>query len=225
VEERRVAEAALRRVKRSSGDFRKHLHKRAHLNFSNSPAFHFPDGRSFVRDDAFASRARFFRRFLSASGMAVASGNVREKFFTSSRDVPSSDVLFLSFLFLSSSRLLARTVTMWTGLKTFTVHPFARRLSSSPFFLSNGVVNRVEGIWHWPSSSLTPSFYRVLSLIPRYHEKNDDVSFSNLFFSARLVITSDNFIYFVPDDRKFIYFSRNGYFGSSGQKTKQISDM
>lgn len=63
VEERRVAEAALRGAKRSSGDFRKHLHKRAHLNFSNSPAFHFPDGRSFVRDDAFASRARFFRRF------------------------------------------------------------------------------------------------------------------------------------------------------------------
>lgn len=144
MEESRVAEAALRGAKRSCGDFRKHLHKRAHLNFSNSPAFHFPDGRSFVRDDAFASRARFFRRFLSPSGMAVASGNVREKFSTSSRDVPSSDVLFLSFLFLSS-RLLARTVTMWTGLKTFTVHPFARRLSFFPFFLSNGACQPCRG--------------------------------------------------------------------------------
>lgn len=75
----RVAEAALRGGKRSSGDFRKRLHKRAHLNFSNSPAFHFPDGRSFVRDDAFASHARFFCRFLSPSGMAAASVETFEK--------------------------------------------------------------------------------------------------------------------------------------------------
>lgn len=59
------AEAVSRGAKENSGDFRKRLHKRAHLNFSNSPAFHFPDGRSFVRT------MRLLRALVSFAGSLV----------------------------------------------------------------------------------------------------------------------------------------------------------
>lgn len=163
-----------RREEENSGDFRKRLHKRAHLNFSNSPAFHFPDGRSFVRT------TRLLRALVSFAGfprLTMAAAPRLETFEESSprrRDPPSFDI-FLSYLFPSSSQMSRRRELSRCelGLKLF---PYIR---SS--FSTSGVVNRTGDlalvVWSSPSSVLHP--------IRRYHERStlrNVQSLSVLFF-------------------------------------------
>jgi len=189
-------EAALRRTKENS-DFRKRLHKRAHLNFSNSPAFHFPDGRSFVRTSrrAFASHARFFCRFLLPDDGCRVSKRSRKVLW---HQGPSSSDVFLFFLFLSfsqMSRSSAQTVAVWTRLKTSSVHPFVF------LFVFRAGLSTVPGIWHWPlSSGLVPPLFPVRSLVTMKGVSliffSPILRIETIFvFSLNLFISSDNWIF------------------------------
>lgn len=186
-------------AKENSGDFRKRLHKRAHLNFSNSPAFHFPDGRSFVR------RTRLLRALVSFAGysrltMAAAFRNVSRKVLPRRRSPPSSDI-FNSFLYSLRPRgCLVRRRELSRCESDLKLSPYIRSVFLSVLPFSSGVVNRAGDlalalvVWSSPSSvpSLREEYTpqrRVVSLGFCFSNRNHFCilfSAANLFFATTI---------------------------------------
>lgn len=139
----------------------------AHLNFSNSPAFHFPDGRSFVRT------TRLLRALVSFAGFSrltiAAFRNLSRKVLHDAGVLHPPASSTPSYSLRPRRRCLVRRRELSRCEPGLKLSPYIRS-SFSPSSPSSGVVNRAGDlalalvVWSSPSSVPRP--------IRRYHERS-----------------------------------------------------
>lgn len=202
-------------MKENSSDFRKRLHKRAHLNFSNSPAFHFPDGRSFVRT------TRLLRALVSFAGssrltMAAAFRNASRKVLHDARILHPPTSSSPSCSLRPPRRCLVRRRELSRCEPDLKLSPYIR--SFSPSFPSSGVVNRAGdlalALVVWSSSLSVPRpMYSVVT--------TKEVDFPTTCSLLVLFFEQKSFLYFVLS---YDFIFSNGYFENQQSNETDISD-
>lgn len=162
----------------------------AHLNFSNSQAFHFPDGRSSVRT------TRLLRTLVSFAGFSRLT--MASRFETFGKKFSIAPGILHSLTSSSSSCSLRPRRCLVRRRELSRCEP---GLKLSPYIRSSFSSSSERGIWHWlPSSGLVLPLFPVRSLVTtkRVHPATSCSLFSNrshfyiLFSSAILFISRGN---------------------------------